>query len=69
MADQTTTIGVLIRTYEKTATLMPGCLPGRVNDVLEQTGYAVLKELAGTRGAHLGSVHGKGLDVGRRAAR
>lgn len=49
MADQTTTIDVLIRTYEKTADLRAGCLPERVNDALEETGYDVLKELANAR--------------------
>ena len=49
MADQTNTIDVLIRTYEKTADLRAGCLPDRVNEALEETGYGVLKELANAR--------------------
>jgi hypothetical protein len=49
MADQTNTITALIRTYERTADLRAGCLPERVNEVLEETGYSVLKELAAER--------------------
>jgi hypothetical protein len=49
MATTTNTITALIRTYEKTADLRAGRLPERVNEVLEETGYGVLKDLAAAR--------------------
>jgi hypothetical protein len=39
----------LVRTHSRITDLMAGCLPERVNETLEQTGYSVLKELADAR--------------------
>jgi hypothetical protein len=49
MAQAKSIIPELVRTHSRITTLRAGCLPERVNDALEETGYDVLKELAGAR--------------------